>query len=116
MFKKVYLMLIVGAAFACQAAPSAPKKVDGSNDLQPDAQQGIVAKKVAELITNYNYKKVELNDSLSGEAYTRYIKSLDENHNYLLASDIEEFEKFKTVLDDDMKTGNHTNVFYIFNV
>ncbi|WP_345213145.1 carboxy terminal-processing peptidase [Mucilaginibacter gynuensis] len=116
MLKKLYVVLVVSAALACQASPSKPAKVAGSNDLQPDEQQSIVAKKVAELISKYNYKKVTLNDSISTEVYNRYIKSLDVNHNYLLASDIKEFEKYKTVLDDDLKAGNLANVFYIFNV
>jgi carboxyl-terminal processing protease len=110
------MFLVLGAALACQASTSKPIKVDGSNNLQPDQQQSIVAKEVASLVSSYNYKKVSLNDSLSSVVYTRYLKSLDENHNYLLATDIKDFDKFKTVLDDDLKTGNLNDVFYIFNV
>ena len=117
MFKKLYILLVLGAALACKASPSHPiKKVPGSNDLQPDAQQTIVCKYIAGLITEYNYKKVTLNDSISQVVYDRYIKSLDENHNYLLASDIKDFDKYKTVLDDDVKDGNLADIFYIFNV
>ncbi len=118
MFKKLYILVVLGAALACQAAPSNQplKKVAGSNDLQPDAQQSVVCKYVATIISDHNYKKVPLNDSISQVIYDRYIKSLDENHNYLLASDIKDFDKFKTVLDDDLKTGNLSDVFYMFNV
>lgn len=115
MFKKLYLVLVLGATLACHAAPK-PIKVDGSNDLQPDARQNIVCKEVAELITKYNYKKVDLNDSLSVIIYNRYLKKIDENHNYLLASDVQDFDKYKTVLDDDLKSGNLNDVFYMFNV
>jgi carboxyl-terminal processing protease len=115
MFKKVYLLVLLAAALACKASPSKPVKVAAS-DLEPDEQQVIVCKKIAELITNYNYKKVELNDSISTIVYNRYIKSLDENHSYFLASDIKDFEKYKTVLDDDIKEGNLNDAFYIFNV
>jgi carboxyl-terminal processing protease len=116
MFKKVYLLLVLGAALACKASPSKPVKVIGSNDLQPDEQQSVVCKQVASLISNYNFKKVPLNDSVSAIIYDRYIKSLDENHSYFLASDIKDFEKYKTVLDDDIKAGNLADAFYIFNV
>ncbi|MGZ3820661.1 MAG: carboxy terminal-processing peptidase [Mucilaginibacter sp.] len=117
MFKKLYILLVLGAALACNASPSHPiTKVPGSNDLQPDAQQNTVCKYIAGLITDYNYKKVPLNDSISQVVYARYIKSLDENHNYLLASDVKDFDRFKTVLDDDLKEGNLNDVFYIFNV
>jgi len=116
MFKKVYILLLLGAALACKASPAHPIKVAGSNDLQPDEQQSVVCKYVAQLISEHNYKRVELNDSISQVIYGRYIKALDEGHNYLLASDIKDFDKFKTVLDDDLKSGNLNNVFYIFNV
>jgi carboxyl-terminal processing protease len=116
MFKRIYLMLVIGVALACHAAPRKPIKVAGSNDLQPDEQQSIVCKTVAELISNYNYKKVQLNDSISEVIFNRYIKMLDEGHNYLLASDIADFNKYKDVLDDDVKSGNLNDVFYIFNV
>ncbi|MVN90239.1 carboxy terminal-processing peptidase [Mucilaginibacter aquatilis] len=116
MFTKIYTFLVLGATLACQASTSGPVKVDGSTNLVPDQQQSIVAKEVAGLISSYNYKKVALNDSLSNLIYTRYLKSLDQNHNYLLASDIKDFDRFKTVFDDDLKTGNLNNAFYIFNV
>ena len=117
MVKKVYMFLLLGAALACKAAPShPPMKVPGSNDLQPDEKQSVVTRYIAQLITTQNYKKVDLNDSLSNVIYNKYLKMLDENHNYLLASDIDGFAKFKTQLDDDIKSGDLYDVFYIFNV
>ena len=116
MFKKVYLVLVLAAALACKASPSKPIKVPGSTDLQPDEQQSVVCKQIASLISNYNYKKVDLNDSVSTIIYDRYLKALDENHSYFLASDVKDFEKYKTVLDDDLKSGNLNDAFYIFNV
>jgi carboxyl-terminal processing protease len=116
MFKKLYFVLVLGAAMACHASPAKPIKVPGSNDLQPDTRQEIVVKEVAELISKYNYKKVDLNDSLSVVIYNSYIKKIDENRSYLLASDIADFDKYKTGIDEDLKAGNLNNVFYIFNV
>src|ERR1051325_1753056 len=118
MFKKLYILLVLGAALACKASPSNQpmKKVDGSNDLQPDAQQSVVCQYIANIISEHNYKKVPLNDSLSEIVFKRYVKALDENHNYLLASDIKDFDKYKDVIDDDLKSGNLSDVFYMFNV
>ncbi len=116
MFKRLYMFLVMGTALACQASTSTSGNVDGSTNLQPDQVQSQVAKEVASLISSYNYKKVPLNDSLSAVVYDRYIKALDENHNYLLASDIKDFNRFKTAIDDDLKAGNLNDVFYIFNV
>jgi carboxyl-terminal processing protease len=116
MFKQFYMVLVLGTALACHAAAPKPIKVPGSNNLEPTIQQSVVCKTVAEFVTKYNYKKVELNDSLSAVIYDRYLKSLDENHNYLLASDVADFSKYRTTLDDDIKGGNLNNVFYMFNV
>ncbi|HTH83073.1 MAG TPA: carboxy terminal-processing peptidase [Mucilaginibacter sp.] len=116
MFKKFYFVLILGTALACKAAPSKPVKVPGSNNLEPTEQQSIICKAVAQLISKYNYKKADLNDSLSAAIFNRYIKSLDENHTYLLASDLKDFEKYKNSLTDDIQNGNLNDVYYIFNV
>jgi len=116
MFKKFYLVLVVGATLACSAKPAKTIKVDGSKNIQPDEQQAVVVKTIAAMISKYNYKKVELNDSMSTVIYNRYIKLMDESHNYFLASDIADFDKYKTVLDDDAKNGNLNDAFYIFNV
>jgi len=117
MFKRFYFVLAVGAGLACNAATLAPPiKVPGSNNLEPTEQQSMVCKTVAKFITSYNYKKVELNDSLSTIIYNRYLKSLDETHTYLLASDIQDFDKYKHSLSDDIKNGNLNDVYYIFNV
>ena len=116
MFKKFYLLLVLAAALACNAKPAKHIKVAGSNDIQPDEQQSVVCRTIATLISNYNYKKVELNDSISRVVYNRYLKMLDESHNYLLASDVADFDKYKNGLSDDVKNGNLTNVFYMFNV
>lgn len=116
MFKKFYLVLVVGATLACSAKPAKTIKVDGSKNIQPDEQQSVVVKTIAAMISKYNYKKVDLNDSISTVIYNRYIKMMDESHNYFLASDIADFDKYKTVLDDDAKSGNLNDAFYIFNV
>ncbi|MES2378515.1 MAG: carboxy terminal-processing peptidase [Bacteroidota bacterium] len=116
MFKRFYFVLAISAALACKAAPAKPVNVPGSNNLEPTEQQSMICKTVAKFISQYNYKKVELNDSLSAVIYDRYIKSLDEGHNYLIASDIKDFDKYKNSLSDDIKNGNLNDIYYIFNV
>jgi carboxyl-terminal processing protease len=116
MLKKIYLLLMLAAALACKATPPKPIKVIGSNDIQPDAKQSVVCQTVAKFISELNYKKIDINDSISQVIYDRYLKILDEGHNYFLSSDIADFSKYKTVLDDDVKSGNLNDVFYMFNV
>jgi carboxyl-terminal processing protease len=116
MLKKIYLALFLFAAIACQADPRVKVNVDGSANLQPDAQQAVVAKEIVKLIENFHYKKVKVNDEFSSTVLDRYLKALDPGKSYFLQSDIKEFEKFRTTLDDDLRSGDLSAPFYIFNV
>lgn len=84
-------------------------------DILPEGNESSVCRLVVKMISTGNYKKVPLNDSLSALVFDRYLKSLDENHSYLLASDIKGFTPYRTQLDDDMKKGDLTKPFDMFN-
>lgn len=117
MLKKVFLGLFIAATIACSAAPRvAHIDVPGSNNLKPDPIQSVITKEVAELITSLNYKKPVLNDSLGSVIFDNYIKGMDPNRSYFLASDIKDFEKYRSTFDDDLKVGDLTAAFYMFNV
>lgn len=111
MLNRIYIFFMLSTVMSCKAAP-----VIIPGDLYPDKQQSVVCKTVAVMISEYNYKKVELNDSIANVVFARYIKALDENHNYFLASDIKSFEPLKKTLSDDIKEGDLTSVFSIFNL
>ena len=116
MLKKIFLGLFIASALACQIDPRVTTLVEGSPNLKPDAQQGIVAKNVAKLIETYHYKKVTLGDSLSSAIFDSYLKKLDPGRSYFLQSDIDEFEKFRLLIDDDLAAGDLSVPFYMFNV
>lgn len=118
MLRKVLLVTFTAAAIACSASPKLKeqKLVDGVQNIQPDEQQRLVTREVMTLIENYNYKKVKINDSISSLVLDRYIKALDPSKMYFLASDIKEFEQYRTTLDDDFRNGDLSAPFYIFNV
>lgn len=116
MLKRFLSVSLLAAAIACTATPRVEKDVPGSNNLKPDAQQSLITKEIAELVTNYNYKKVKLNDSLSGVIYDKYLERLDPNRSYFLAADINEFKEFRNSFDDDLKVGDLSSPFYMFNV
>lgn len=122
MLKKVFLGIFITATLACNAAPWANntprvnKEVPGSNNLKPDPQQSLITKEIATMVTSYNYKKVSLDDSLSEVIFDNYIHGMDPNKSYFLASDIADFQKYKTLFDDDLKVGDLTAAFYMFNV
>jgi carboxyl-terminal processing protease len=67
------------------------------------------------VVSRYHYKKFDLNDSLSGVIWDKFLNTLDHNRMYFTNSDIISFENFKTSLDDDIKDGNVNPAYEIFN-
>lgn len=116
MLKRILLVTFTAAVLACQAAPIQQKLVEGIPNIKPDEQQSLVCKEIVALIENYNYKKLTVNDSISSLVLDKYIKSLDPYRSYFLASDIKDFEQFRTTLDDAFRVGDLSAPFYIFNV
>src|SRR5690606_10527566 len=50
-----------------------------------------------------HYDPKDINDEFSAEVYEDFIKGLDPLKRYFLASDIAEFSKYKTEIDDQIK-------------
>ena len=86
------------------------------DDLQPTATQKKVESMVAEILGSYHFRKVPLNDSLSSKILDNYIKELDFNKMNFTAQDIESFDKFRFQLDDQLKNGELTAAYQIYNV
>ena len=69
-------------------------------DLQPSALQRKVESKVFEILSNYHYRKIPVNDSLSSKIFDAYIKQLDPNKVFFLAEDLNEIEKYRFAIDE----------------
>lgn len=68
--------------------------------LKPKPVYGKEARVVSYILDNNHYRKIQLNDSLSSAIFDGYLKALDNNKSYFLASDIRSFEKFRLAIDD----------------
>lgn len=114
MFKNLIFCLSIISIVACGAKPRINLEEQGI-PLKPTTQHEIIAKEVANLLENYSYKKVPLDDSISAIVYKNLIEGLDQGKNYLLKSDIEDFQQFKNTISQDFKEGDLSSAFYIFN-
>ncbi|MFM6936088.1 MAG: tail-specific protease, partial [Aquirufa sp.] len=85
-------------------------------DLQPTETQRKVERLVFGILSNYHYRKVPVNDSLSSKIFDAYLKDLDPNKVYFLASDIEEVEKYRYTIDEQLNLGDLTSAFQIYNL
>src|SRR5690606_23519140 len=84
--------------------------------LKPDAEQEVIVKEIINLFGTVHYKKAPFNDSLSSVVFDNYMKTLDAGKNYLLQSDVDEFEKYRKTLLPDLKEGDLSVMFHMFNV
>ncbi len=70
---------------------------------------------VAQLMQTNHLSNQPLDDSRSIRAFDNYVDNLDPLKVYFLKSDIAEFERFKTQLDDQMLKGEFTAAYAVFN-
>ena len=68
-----------------------------------------------ETLEERHYAKLEYNDQLSSQHLDNYVSSLDGAKMFFVAADIAEFEKFRTVMDDQLPKGRLDAGFFIFN-
>ncbi len=68
------------------------------------------------IISNYHYRKLTLDDSLSSAIFDAYIQNLDNGKLYFQEEDIKDFEKYRYRLDSDMKAGDVSFAYVAFNV
>lgn len=115
MLKRLCLAVFIVAALSCKADPRVSIVVS-ENDLKPDMQQSVIAKSLVELLENFHYQKVSVDDNFSSLVFDEYLKALDGGKSYFLQSDIAEFEKYRMTMDDDIREGDLSAAFYIFNV
>ncbi|MBC3419348.1 MULTISPECIES: carboxy terminal-processing peptidase [unclassified Pseudomonas] len=84
------------------------------DSLQPDRDEIVASLNVVELLKRHHYSKPPLDDARSVIIYDSYIKLLDPSRSYFMASDIAEFDKWKTQFDDFLKSGNLDPGFTIY--
>ncbi|MDJ1496419.1 carboxy terminal-processing peptidase [Cytophagaceae bacterium DM2B3-1] len=108
----VLLPLLVGANFIyTQTFDNQPK-----TDLTPTSDQSKVSVLIAQILSQGHYQKTTLNDTLSSQLLDNYLKNLDYNRMYFLASDVQGFEKYRYQLDNDLKDGNLAAAYEIYQV
>jgi carboxyl-terminal processing protease len=114
MIKKFILsfLLIINIAFNLKANDSTKIVL---KSIQPEPYQGELFRLVGQVVANAHYRKLVIDDKLSAELLSNYIKHLDPLHLYFLESDIANFDKYRLMLDDDLLQGKVDAGFDIYN-
>ena len=93
----ILLALVAGLLLLPRQLPAEPKL--GKDDPT-------VARLVCAFLKQGHLSKPEIGDELSKRLFKRFLKDLDPNKLFFLKSDIEEFRKYETELDDHLLAGD----------
>lgn len=82
---------------------------------KPDKIFSEIERTVAALMTQFHYEGLKLDTTMSERIFNHYLKVLDPQKIYFLQNDIEAFSLFKSNLAQDIKTGDLTNAFKMYD-
>ncbi|MEW6984437.1 carboxy terminal-processing peptidase [Colwelliaceae bacterium 6471] len=91
-------------------------KSDSLPILAPESQHTTSSKRITAQFTRAHYKKIQVNDELSGQIFDRYIEQLDYARNVFLASDLEALNKHRLEFDSVIARGKLDVAFDIYNL
>jgi carboxyl-terminal processing protease len=116
---KVILIALVPMFFLLKSNADNAQTVSKSgitDGIQPTATQKKVEEAVTRILSNYAYKKIELNDSLSSKIWDGFLKDVDYSKLYFLQSEINSFEKYRFLIDNNLIEGDLTAPYEVFNL
>ncbi|MFT4920567.1 MAG: carboxyl-terminal processing protease [Zhongshania aliphaticivorans] len=83
--------------------------------LAPESSHATAIRDMVKQLDTRHYVKLALNDDLSAHLLDSFLDDLDPNRQFLLQSDINEFQKYRTSLDNELKKAQLDAGFAIFN-
>lgn len=83
--------------------------------VEPQPSDGTVAKAVCAMVSKYHINHGRIDDEISSKLLDRFLDVLDPQKLYFLKSDVDQFEKSRLVLDDQLLEGNPQFAFDVFN-
>jgi carboxyl-terminal processing protease len=109
---RVITGLILIATLGCATFSHAlnPQNKPYKDNINQDVTLEIIRK-----LDNKHFVDLEINDDLSARFLDNYIDRLDSNKAFFLKSDIEEFQKYRSLLDDQIKKGDNGAGFFIYS-
>ncbi len=103
----IILLLVIGGGIFYAVQSSSTLKNPGSRYER-------ILMLVGEMLEEGHFSPKKIDDKFSKEVFDKFLKSLDPDKTYFLASDIEQFKKFETRIDDEIH-GSKLESFYVIN-
>ncbi len=111
---KIQVILLTSALVTFAAWASVP--VAQPISLKPNMEQRFASNLATKFLTNWHYKDTRLDNKLSSDIFDGYVKLLDPNLTYFLASDVASFERFRDGLDDALRHSDLSPAYEMFNI
>ncbi|MGD8340035.1 MAG: carboxy terminal-processing peptidase [Gammaproteobacteria bacterium] len=106
-----WLLIAMGSL----ASGSLYAAVEAITPLEMSPRHPIISRSVTELIEQWHYSHLPLDNSMSSAILDQYLDILDGNRIYFLASDVAGFGNYRYSLDEKARTGDLEPAFEIFN-
>ncbi|MCV6624534.1 MAG: carboxy terminal-processing peptidase [Cellvibrionaceae bacterium] len=84
--------------------------------LNYDKDQARTAVDIIETLNSQHYRRQNIDDALSQRLLEQYIDQLDPAKAYFLAGDIEKFNEYRSIFDDQLRAGSLDAGYDIFNL
>lgn len=98
--KRNYHILMLGLLLAFASCSFTTKTFNN-----PDKDK-LLVQVITYVLESFHFDPKDMNDDFSLAVYDAYLEQLDPLKRYFYQSDIEEFQKYKTQLDDQLKTSD----------
>lgn len=108
-------LMNLGFALSLSAAQTGLSPGRYVENLSPLSVHQSADKEILKYIRYTHYLKPSIDDQLSSKVLDAYISDLDPQRSLFLASDIKEFEFYRFLLDDMLKSGELKPAFRIYN-
>ena len=100
LMRRNYKLLVLVLLFAAASCSFTTKTFNDPN------KDKTLIELINYVLQNGHYDAKDLNDEFSGEVYKDYLEILDPLKRYLYASDVEEFQKYENLIDDQIKSSD----------
>jgi len=114
-FSLLTAFLIIFAASNCANTVKTQEPVISVRELAPSPDLSETTVEIVDFLKAGHYRQIQIDDALSAKLLNQYVRDLDKSHSYFTIGDIDDFQRFRTQLDDDLQQGKLAAGYYIFN-
>ena len=125
MKKTIGFLIFIGAMAAvtwscqCETEPAAAPAAESAQPLKkmtPRKYDGFIGRKLGDLLPKAHVSQMKFDDEISRRAWTNLVTFYDFDHSVFLKSDLDKLAERQCSLDDEIKSGNVSFGFDIYNL